>query len=384
MIPRLMSARLLEALEKYPVVTVLGPRQAGKTTLVKETLPDFSYANLENPEIREFAQSDPKGFLAAYPSPVILDEIQRVPELLSWIQVISDESGLNGRYVLTGNNQPELSQSVSQSLAGRTALLTLLPLSWEELGNAGFKFDRDDAIVSGFLPRVWQNTLPPMRAYLDYFATYVERDVRQLLRVKDLSKFETFIKLLAGRIGQVANLHALGGDVGVSSTTLAEWISVLEASFVIFRLPSYHRNLGKRLVKSPKFFFYEPGLAAALLQIETPEQAGRDPLMGNLFENVVVVELLKGQLNRGLNGTWSYFRDNSGNEVDLIWERQRIPQPIEIKAGRTWTPEWTKRLEWFSALAGEARPSWVVHPGDVRRSGATDPAHCARDILDDL
>lgn len=223
-----------------------------------------------------------------------------------------------------------------------------------------------------------------MRAYLDYFATYVERDVRQLLRVKDLSKFETFIKLLAGRIGQVANLHALGGDVGVSSTTLAKWISVLEASFVIFRLPSYHRNLGKRLVKSPKFFFYEPGLAAALLQIETPEQAGRDPLMGNLFENVVVVELLKGQLNRGLNGTWSYFRDNSGNEVDLIWERQRIPQPIEIKAGRTWTPEWTKRLEWFSALAGEERPSWVVHPGDVRRSGATDPAHCARDILDDL
>ncbi|TAH45040.1 MAG: DUF4143 domain-containing protein, partial [Treponema sp.] len=180
--------------------------------------------------------------------------------------------------------------------------------------------------VSGFLPRVWQNTLPPMRAYLDYFATYVERDVRQLLRVKDLSKFETFIKLLASRIGQVANLHALGGDVGVSSTTLAKWISVLEASFVIFRLPSYHRNLGKRLVKSPKFFFYEPGLAAALLQIETPEQAGRDPLMGNLFENVVVVELLKGQLNRGLNGTWSYFRDNSGNEVDLIWERQRIPQ----------------------------------------------------------
>ncbi len=377
-----MSARLIESLKMYPVVTVLGPRQAGKTTLVRETLPDFTYANLEHPETREFAQSDPKGFLAAYPAPVILDEIQRVPELLSWIQVLSDESGKNGRYVLTGSNQPELSQSVSQSLAGRTALLTLLPLSLEELDTAGFRFSRDDAIVAGFLPRIRQNQLPPMRAYLDYFATYVERDVRQLLKVKDLSKFETFIKLLAGRVGQVANLHALSGDVGVSSTTLAEWISVLEASFVLFRLPSYYRNLGKRLVKAPKFYFYEPGLAAALLQIETPEQASRDPLMGNLFENITVVELLKGQLNRGLNGSWSYFRDNSGNEVDLIWERQRIPQPIEIKAGRTWTPEWTRKLEWFSSLAGEARTSWIVHPGDIRRIGVTNPVHCARDIFD--
>ncbi len=381
MIPRKISGKLLELLKLYPIVTVLGPRQSGKTTLVRQILPDFSYANLENPETRDLAQTDPKAFFEIYPAPAILDEIQRVPQLLSWLQVKSDESGLKGQYVLTGSNQLKLSEAISQSLAGRTALLNLLPLSWEELAHAGFPFSRDRAIVKGFLPRIWKDSLPPTRSYLDYFSTYVERDVKQLLLVKDHSKFELFIKLLAGRVGQLLNLNALSGDIGVSSTTLADWLSVLEQAFVVFRLKPFYKNIGKRLVKTPKIYFYEPGLVSALLQIESPEQAARDPLMGNIFENQVVVELLKGQFNRDLTGNWSFYRDNSGREIDLIWERQGLVQAIEIKAGKTWTSEWSRQLSWFSELFPKAEPPWIIHPTEMTAKGITNPAQCARDIL---
>lgn len=383
MIPRRIEQRLMHALSHFPVLTILGPRQAGKTTLVRNVLPGFSYANLEQPEIRSFAQSDPKSFLLQYPAPAIFDEIQRVPGLLSWIQTLVDEHGGPGQYVLTGSNMPELGQAVSQSLAGRTALLTLYPLSLEELRLYGQEMDLDQVLVQGLLPRVHSDKLPWTQAYLDYCATYVERDVRQTLNIKNLARFETFLRLLAGRIGQLLNLHSLSGDVGVSSTTLAEWLSVLEASFVIFRLQPYHANLGKRLVKSPKVYFVEPGLAAALLQIETPAQMARDPLRGALFENLVVVEMLKGLQNRGLHHPLTFYRDHNGQEADLVLEVQRRPLPMEIKSARTWLPEWQKKLAHVQSLLPSALPGMLVYGGEERRGGLTIPAWIAQDMMGD-
>lgn len=364
MIPRLLRSTLLERSEHYPVLTLLGPRQAGKTTLVKDSFPDFAYVNLEDPESRQFAARDPKGFLQTYNSPAIIDEIQRVPELLSWIQVKVDAQGGNGQYILTGSNQPELGAAVSQSLAGRTSLLQLLPLSLEELKAHGIQHDRDRYLVQGFLPRVYQQGQPAAQAYDDYLATYVERDLRQLINLKDLSRFEVFLRLLAGRVGQVLNLHALSGDIGASSTTLAHWLSVLEASFVVFRLPPYHANLGKRLVKTPKLYFYEPGLVATLLQVETPEQAARDPLLGGMFENMIVVELLKAIKNRGRREVLSFYRDSGGCEVDVIIERQRIPSAVEIKASRTYTDDFAANLRRFRRSVPDFGTASVVYGGE--------------------
>jgi len=369
MIPRLLHEKLVQRSREYPVVTLLGPRQAGKTTLVKAAFPDFQYANLENPEQRKFAQTDPKGFLKTNPCPLVIDEIQRVPELLSWIQVRVDAADGNGRFILTGSNQPELSAAVAQSLAGRTSLLKLLPLSLEELSSYGVALDRDKCLVQGFLPRVHQEKQPATQAYLDYLATYVERDLRQLINVKDLYRFEVFLRLLAGRVGQILNLSALAADTGVSSTTLGHWLSVLEASFIVFRLAPYHGNLGKRLVKNPKLYFYEPGLVAALLQVETSEQASRDPLLGGMFENMIVVEALKSVLNRGRHDAITFYRDSNGNEVDLIIERQRIPHAIEIKASRTFAPDFLRGLRHFKELLPETGTSNVVYGGTESMTG---------------
>ncbi len=361
---RILEAQIRECIQRYPVLTLTGPRQSGKTTLVQSCLPSFAYANLERPDLRKAAQEDPRGFLASFPPPVILDEIQRIPELPSWIQVQADEAKANGLYVITGSNQPGLGAAISQSLAGRTAILRLLPLSLEEMAAEGLPADRDECLVRGFLPRIHQGGLAPFQAYMDYLATYVERDVRQLINIRDLSRFELFLRLLAGRVGQLLNLHALSAEVGVSSTTLEHWLSALEASYIVFRLRPWHANLGKRLVKQPKLYFLEPGLAAALLQIETPAQASRDPLIGGLFENVVVVEFLKAQWNRGLPASLSFYRDSRGNEVDIIIEKNRLPHPVEIKASRTFSPDFLKGIRHFSSLGIETGPGAVVYGGD--------------------
>jgi len=334
--------------------------------LVRQTFPGASYASLEDPELRNWAQSDPRGFLDQHPTPAILDEIQRVPELLSYLQGRVDQHAGHGQYILTGSNQPLLGQAVSQSLAGRTSLLTLLPFSLEELGTSAP--DRDLCLVKGFLPRIHHENQPWHQAYLDYLSTYVERDLRLLIQLKDLSKFEIFLRLLAGRVGQILNLSALANDIGVSSTTLGHWLSVLEASFVVFRLPPYFSNLGKRLVKNPKVYFTEPGLAAALLQIGTPQQASRDPLMGNLFENLVVVEILKALLNRGQPPHLSFYRDSQGHEVDLIREVERRPVPLEIKASQTYAPEMSRGLDWFTKNVPGTWPGCVVYGGSEVRT----------------
>lgn len=336
MIERQIAPELDSLLGEYPIVTVIGPRQAGKTTLVRNRLPDFGYVNLESPDTRAFANEDPRAFLAEHGEPLILDEIQRVPTLLSYLQERVDAEPGNGRFVITGSHQLELRAAVSQSLAGRTAILTLYPLSIAELAKAGIQWQHfDNYLLSGFLPRVHDVSQRPSRAYANYLQTYVERDVRQLIRLKDVSLFEKFLSLLAGRVGQLVNYRSLGNDVGVDDKTVKEWLSVLEASFVIFRLQPYFENFGKRALKSPKIYFSEPGLLTHLLGLERAEQIRRDPLVGGLFENLVVVEALKSRTNRGLKPELYFFRDHNGMEIDLILRQGRDLTGVEIKSAST-------------------------------------------------
>ena len=364
-IKREIEKELLSLMEDYPVVTITGPRQSGKTTLAKTTFPGYNYCNLENPEIRQLAENDPNAFFASFSQPLIIDEIQRVPQLLSFIQVIVDEKNKKGLFLLTGSHQQSLREAVSQSLAGRTALLRLLPFSIKELLSANIELNRDKLIYTGFLPGIYDNKLNPTKAYRNYFQTYVERDLRQLLQVKNLSNFENFIRLLAGRVGQILNLHSLSGDLGVSATTLTHWLSVLEASFLVFRLQPYFENFGKRLVKSPKLYFTDVGLVCYLLGIETPEQVTRDPLIGGLFENMVVLEAVKTRLNKGFDPNLFYFRDNNKNEVDLIYKKQRMLTPIEIKSAMTFNEKLLKGIAYFQRTSNQAQKGYLVYSGDL-------------------
>lgn len=365
MIQRELGPCLLQAAKEYPVVTLTGPRQSGKTTLVRWLFKDYNYCNLENPEVRRIAVEDPKSFFELNPEPLIIDEVQNVPELLSWIQLRVDESGSRSKYILTGSHQFRLHEAITQSLAGRTALLRLLPLSMAELAAENVVFDKADILYKGCMPRIYNDNQDPTQAYGNYFQTYVERDVRQLIKIKEISVFERFMRLLAGRVGQPVNFSSLSNDVGVSDVTLSEWLSILEASFIIFKLPPYFNNFGKRLIKAAKVYFVEPGLAAWLLGIENREQVMRDPLHGSLFENVVVVEALKARLNQAREPQLYFWRDNLKNEIDLIWDRQRRLVPIEIKSAMTWNQNFTKGIRWFQKNIPEALSGCVVYAGDL-------------------
>jgi len=364
MLERDLTPTLRETATAYPVVTLTGPRQSGKTTLVRATFPHHRYCNLEHPELRTLAREDPKAFFAAHPTPMIIDEVQRVPDLLSWIQVRVDEDPTPGSHILTGSHQFRLHEAITQSLAGRTALLRLLPFSIAELRRDGRPLDKNRLLVDGCMPRVHADHLDPTTAYRNYFQTYVERDVRQLIQIRNLDLFEKFMRLLAARIGQVVNVNSFGNDVGVSGHTLREWLSILEASYIIFTLPPYYRNFGKRLIKSPKLYFVEPGLASWLLGIETPEQAERDPLHGQLFENLAVTEALKARYHQGRDPNLYFWRDSAKREVDLLYERQRHLQPIEIKSAMTWNAEFTRSIEWFQRHIPSAERGAVIYAGD--------------------
>jgi predicted AAA+ superfamily ATPase len=349
----------------YPVVTIIGPRQSGKTTLVRHQFPNKAYVNLEALDLQEMAKLDPRAFLENYPEGAIFDEIQRVPTLLSYIQIIVDESQKKGMFILTGSHQIELHQAITQSLAGRTALLSLLPMSLEELAIAGIQLSLDEALLKGGYPRIFKDHLEPAKAYRYYFQTYIERDLRQLIHVKDLSQFQRFVRICAGRIGQILNLEGIGNDVGVSSHTVREWISILEASFILIRLHPYFENFGKRIIKSPKLYFTDVGLASYLLGIENLEQMSRDPLRGHLVENLVVIELMKSRLNRGLDPQLYYFRDAHGHEVDLIFQSGHELVPIEIKAAKTFHSEFLKNLFFFQTLVGDRCPKgFVIYAGN--------------------
>lgn len=364
MIAREITPALLKAVRTHPVVTVFGPRQSGKTTLVRHALPHYNYVNLENPKERRLASEDPEAFFAQHPSPLVIDEVQRVPELLSWIQVRVDESGRKGEYVLTGSHQPLLKEKVTQSLAGRTALVTLLPLSLSELAAAGRPLARDEAIYRGFLPRIHADGLDPTEANGEYYQTYVERDVRQLVQVENQAAFETFVRLLAGRVGQVVNFQALSRDIGVDAKTLRRWTSVLEASYIVVHLQPYYMNFGKRLVKSPKVYFVDVGLAAYLLGITSASQVARDPLFGGLFENLVVLDLLKAKFNLRLRQDFYYIRDNGGLEIDLVLERNRQLDLVEIKGAMTPSNAFGANMEKLRKRTDAVRSCSVVYSGD--------------------
>jgi len=357
----------LELFGKYPVVTITGPRQAGKTTLARECFAALPYVNLEALDVREFARSDPRQFLGLYPDGAVLDEIQRVPELLSYVQPLVDEVGRPGQYVLTGSHQFELLQGISQSLAGRTALLTLLPLALEELAERGQALRLEELLFRGFLPRLHVSDLPPRQALSDYYATYVERDLRQLVRVKDLQTFDRFVRLCAGRVGQLLNAAALGSDAGVSHTTAREWLSLLEASYVVWLLPPWHSNSGKRLVKSPKLYFHDVGLASHLLGIEAAGQLSTHPLRGALFENLVLSETLKFRVHRGLSRQLHFYRDSTGNEVDLLYPLGGSWLPVEIKSGQTVASDYFRGLAAFERAEGEAPGRLVVYGGEAEQ-----------------
>jgi len=353
MIPRDIEPYLKKLSLKYPVVTITGPRQSGKTTLVRHLFDDKTYVNMEHIETRQYAQSDPIGFLNRYPGGAVIDEIQRVPDLLSYIQVIVDEQQKNGMFILTGSSQFKLMANLSQSLAGRSALLCLLPFSIHELQARYGEFDYMEFIYRGFYPRIYDHDLNPTTALADYFETYVERDIRQLSRIQDLMLFQRFVRLCAGRIGQLLNTTNLANDVGVSHTTIREWISLLQTSYVLFRLEPYYGNIRKRLVKSTKLYFYDVGFAAYLLGIENKSQIETHPLRGNLFENLALMEVLKYRYNQGLRHNLSFYRDSNGNEIDILYSIAQYHLPIEIKSGETITKDYFRNFKNVSKVISE-------------------------------
>ncbi len=350
MIKRTLERKVRYAARKYPVVLVTGPRQSGKTTLCRAVFSNKQYVSFENPQNQEFAQNDPEGLLNKYSEGAIFDEIQRCPHLLSYLQGIVDECKKNGIYILTGSQNILLLKSVQQSLAGRVSILKLLPFSVLEIEHLIKRYSLDRLMYTGFYPRIYDHTLNPTEAMRNYVESYVERDVRQIINVKNLSMFRSFLKLCAGRVGQVLNLSSLGNDVGISHTTVREWLSVLEASYIIYQLPAYYRNYHKRIIKAPKLYFMDTGLLCYLLGIEKKDQVSRDPLIGGIFENLVVTEFLKCFWSEGRDAPLYFFRDNVGNEVDLLVEKARKVVAVEIKAGQTVNSDWFKGLSYLDRV----------------------------------
>lgn len=352
--------------DQFPVVSIQGPRQSGKTTLAKMLFSDYGYVNLEHPDIRTAAEVDGATFLRMHPAPLIIDEVQRVPALLSRIQVAVDErQGENGLYVLTGSHQPALRAGVGQSLAGRVGGLTLLPLSLSELAAAGIDSGREQRIVEGFMPRIFSEGQSPEELYRNYSETYLEKDVSQLTRLRERRPFETFVRLLAGRVGQLYNGAGMSDETGVSAQTLRGWLSVLEACHLVFILPPYYRNFGKRFIKTPKVYFCEPGLAAWQLGIRDAEQASRDPAFGGLFENMVVVEALKARLNVGRTPDLYFIRDQHGTEVDLVIEERGSLHLFEIKASASFSPTFARNLETVRRAIPSVKSATVVYGGET-------------------
>lgn len=368
MIPRSASRALLRLAQGFPVVALTGPRQSGKTTLARATFADKPYVSLENPDEREFAQGDPRRFLARFPQGAILDEVQRCPDLLSWLQGVVDERGRMGDFILTGSAQFELIAGITQSLAGRIGRIELLPLSAQELANAQcLPGTLEDALLRGGYPVLYARPVSPADWLSNYVATYLERDVRQLLAVRDLTQFQRFVRMCAARSGQILNLAALGADCGISAVTAREWLSVLEASYLVTRLPPYHRNFGKRLVKTPKLYFLDVGLMAWLLGIRDAASIHTHSARGALFETWVISELIKQRYNLGQGADLYFWRDNVGHEVDVLYETPQGLQAVEIKSGSTFASDWPAAIKkWQGFAPQEALPPIIIYGGEGR------------------
>ena len=364
MVPREAEHLLRESAQGFPVIGLTGPRQSGKTTLARATFPDKPYVSLENPDTRERAETDPRGFLDTYRTGAIFDEAQRCPLLFSYLQGVVDADPTPGRFVLTGSQQFGLWSGITQSLAGRIALIRLLPFTYDEWYGNGAVPSLDQALYAGFYPPVHDRRLRPALWYANYVQTYIERDVRQMLNVRDLNSFQRFVRLCAGRVGQLINLSDLAADCGITHNTARAWLSILEASYLVFLLPPHHRNFNKRLIKTPKLYFFDTGLAAWLLGIQTPDQLNLHPLRGALFECFVISELFKTRYNRGEPTPFYFWRDRAGQEVDVVIEHPVSLQPVEIKSGQTLPPTpYSSLLKWLT-LAGEAaRDPILVYGG---------------------
>jgi predicted AAA+ superfamily ATPase len=377
-IQRRLGSTVRELAQKFPVVALLGPRQSGKTTLAQQLFPQYKYVSFEEVfEAREFALTDPKGFLATYEREegIILDEFQHVPHILSYIQVQVDREKKPGRFILTGSQNFLLNQSIAQSLAGRVAIVTLLPLSVQELEQANLLPDDIDALLfQGCYPRIYSDKIEPNVWFQNYIQTYIERDVRQIKNVTDLSAFKRFIQLCAGRVGQLLNVSALSNDSGIAVNTVNAWLSLLEQSYIIFLLQPHHKNFSKRIIKSPKLYFYDTGLVCSLLGIDTQNQVATHYLRGGLFESFVLSELHKMDYNAGRLPRLYFWRDKLGHEVDCIIERGGELIPIEIKAGKTVTSGFFEGLIFWKELAEVAsEKGYIVYAGtqEQRRSHGT-------------
>lgn len=398
MIDRCMEEALKANARAYPVLTLTGPRQSGKTTLVRKVFPTHDYVSLENPDDRAFALEDPRGFLNRFQDAVILDEVQRVPELLSYLQGHVDEDGRTGRYILTGSQNFLLLEKVTQSLAGRTALFQLLPFSRAELAgrkpmaleDTGHKIPKRrrqegglfDTLFKGFYPRIHDKGLRPQDWLRNYYQTYIERDVRSIVQVGDIEAFGRFVRLCAGRTGQILNLSSLGADCGISHATARRWLSVLEASFIVYLLRPHHQNFSKRLIKSPKLYFIDTGLLCYLLRIRSAEELVSHALRGAVFENFVLIELLKAFLNRGMEPDVHFWRDIGGHEVDFVLSQGRALIPIEAKSGETVASDYLKGIEYWRGLPGqENAPAAVVYGGEVSMTRTHTVFYSWRDWL---
>ena len=365
MINRTAEKELRSLAKQFKAVAVVGPRQSGKTTLCRHVFGDRPYVNLENPDERSFAISDPRGFLAQYAKGALIDEVQRAPEIFSYLQQILDEQTEPGRFILTGSNNFLIQQNISQSLAGRIAYQYLLPFSIEELPGKYIQ-DLHSLLITGFYPPLFDQPVTSRKWLPNYVSTYIERDVRQIKNITDLNTFERFLKLCAGRIGQLLNMNNLAVETGVDNKTISSWISILENSFILFRLQPHHANFNKRIVKMPKLYFYDTGLAAYLLDIRDPEQLKFHPLSGSLFENFVISELQKQIYNKGKDRQLWFWRDNTGHEIDVVIEKPGVLFPLEIKSGMTITPEYFKGLLFWQKISG-TKPGMVIYAGDSNR-----------------
>jgi predicted AAA+ superfamily ATPase len=340
---------------EFKVVAVVGPRQAGKTTLARSVFADKQYVSLEEPDNLRFAREDPRRFLEQYPSGAVIDEAQRSPDLFSYLQGIVDERNVAGQFILTGSQHFGLMETITQSLAGRVGFLRLLPFSFGELRSAGCAPDTIELMLfKGGYPPLYDQPVVPERWLDAYITTYVERDVRQLINVRDLSAFQLFVRLCAANVGQLLNMSRIGGDIGKDQKTVSAWFGLLESSFIAFRLRPHFHNFRKRLVKTPKLYFYDPALAVRLLGIESPSQLVTHPLRGALFENWVLVELLKGRGARGKSDNLYFWRSHTGHEVDVIADHGDRLLPIEVKSGATIASDWLDNLSRWTDLAGSA------------------------------
>jgi predicted AAA+ superfamily ATPase len=370
-------------MKKYPVLVLTGPRQSGKTTFLRKQFPKFSYVNLENVDLRNYALKDPNGFLSEYDKFVIFDEVQRAPELFSYLQTKVDEDKIMGQYILSGSQNFHLMRSITQSLAGRVALFKLLPFDMQEMEKAGW-LDEDFAVnlQKGFYPGIYDRQIQPKFFYNSYIQTYVERDLSELIQVKDLKQFRNFISLCAARAGQLLNLNSLATECGISQPTAKSWISVLETSYIIYQLQPYHSNFNKRITKSPKLYFYDTGLLCYLLKINDSKSLKTSSHKGSLFENFVINEYVKQNYHQNLMFDYWFWRDAVGHEIDFIWQNSEKLNLVEIKASETIMPDMFRGLSYFEKLAPETiQTKTLVHTGSFNQNRTSAKVLSWKNIL---